>query len=244
MGAFLSYGLILQVLAIIHFIRRRPSTFWLFVIVFLGGLGALIYILFEVLPDIALLQQSFAAFPRRKRIRHLETVILDNPSVGNYEELADLYLDDRKFERARDLFDRAIELRGCSEDAYYRRALARVELGDLARALPDIERVVAGDPKYDFYRAPGLLAHVYANVGRSGEADALFRKTTEVSTLSETYYNYAAFLLNEQRYDEAREWARRLLAKKATMPGYLRRRERPWFRKASALIKKLPKQAP
>jgi len=24
------------------------------------------------------------------------------------------------------------------------------------------------------------------------------------------------------------------------MPGYLRRRERPWFRKASALLKRLP----
>lgn len=239
MGAFLSTGLILQVLAIIHFIRRRPSTFWLFVIVFLGGLGALVYMLFEVLPDIALLQQSFAAFPRRKRIRHLETVILDNPSVGNYEELADLYLDDRKFDRARDFFYKAIELRGCSEDAYYRRALALVELGDFARALPDLERVVTQDPKYDFHRASGLLAHVYANVGRGEEADALFRKATEVSTLSETYYNYAVFLSNEQRSDEAREWARRILAKKATMPGYLRRRERPWFRKANALLKKV-----
>jgi hypothetical protein len=31
-----------------------------------------------------------------------------------------------------------------------------------------------------------------------------------------------------------------VLAKKPTMPAYMRRRERPWFRKASALIKKLP----
>ena len=39
---------------------------------------------------------------------------------------------------------------------------------------------------------------------------------------------------------EAREWAQRVIAKKPTMPAYMRRRERPWFRKAAALIKKLP----
>ena len=36
-----------------------------------------------------------------------------------------------------------------------------------------------------------------------------------------------------------REWAERILRKKATMPDYIRRRERPWFRKANALLKRL-----
>jgi hypothetical protein len=31
-----------------------------------------------------------------------------------------------------------------------------------------------------------------------------------------------------------------VLRKKSTMPDYIRRRERPWFRKANALLKKLP----
>ena len=41
---FYPWGLILQALAIIHFIRRRPEPFWLWIILFGGGLGALIYI--------------------------------------------------------------------------------------------------------------------------------------------------------------------------------------------------------
>ena len=68
----------------------------------------------------------------------------------------------------------------------------------------------------------------------------LFRQVTEVSTLSETYYNYAVFLASAGRPAEAREWARRILAKKPTMPGYLKRRERAWFRKANKLLKRLP----
>jgi hypothetical protein len=46
-------------------------------------------------------------------------------------------------------------------------------------------------------------------------------------------------LAAEGRRDEARDWAERILRKKATMPDYIRRRERPWFRKAKALLKKL-----
>ena len=67
----------------------------------------------------------------------------------------------------------------------------------------------------------------------------LFR-SVEVSTLSEAYYNYASFLAVQKRAAEAREWAQRILVKKPTMPRYLRRLERPWFRKATTLIKKLP----
>jgi hypothetical protein len=62
---------------------------------------------------------------------------------------------------------------------------------------------------------------------------------TESSTLSETYYNYATFLAAGQRQAEARYWAQRILNKKATMPRFAKRRERPWFRKAAALLKKI-----
>ena len=71
------------------------------------------------------------------------------------------------------------------------------------------------------------------------KADALFADTLQTSTLSETQYNYACFLAAEGRRDEARELAEKILRKKATMPDYIRRRERPWFRKAKGLLKKL-----
>jgi hypothetical protein len=42
------------------------------------------------------------------------------------------------------------------------------------------------------------------------------------------------------RNAEAREWAQKVLDKKPSMPGYLRRRERPWFRRAGEMLKRLP----
>jgi hypothetical protein len=237
---FYPWGVILQAVAIVHFIRRRPDTYWLWVILFLGPLGALIYIVIEVVPDFGLLRQSFEGFPRRKRIRELEAAILDNPSAGNYEELGDLYSDEGRFARARECYDKAIATRASSADAFYRRGVAEIQLCDFAAAVPDLEYVISNDAKYDSHRAAGLLAHAYANTGQIEQADALFQQVTKISTLSETYYNYAKFLAVQERTAEAREWAERILAKKPTMPGYLRRRERPWFRQASSLLKRLP----
>jgi hypothetical protein len=236
-GLIYPYGIALQAIAILHFVRRRPETYWLWIILMFGGVGALIYIVVEVIPDVGLLRGSFQVFPRRKRIKQLEGLVLDNPSIGNYEELGDLYLDDGQFARARECFGRVLA-KSPSIDPLYRRALCAIALNDFAAAAPDLERVVSEDPKYDYQRAAGLRAHVLARLGQPDKADALFADVLQTSTLSETQYNYACFLLAEGRRDDARDWAERILRKKATMPDYIRRRERPWFRKAKGLLKR------
>jgi hypothetical protein len=236
---FFQWGLLLQALAIVHFIRRRPDTFWLYVIIFLGGLGAAVYIVIEVIPDLGLLRQTFEGFGRRKRITMLEALVLENPASGNYEELADLYLDEGKFARARDCYDKAISGRTSHLDPFYRRGIAEVNLRDFNAAAADFELVTSREPKYDSHRAMALLAHAYANTGQTDKAAALFQQVTEVSTLSETYLNYAEFLASQNRGAEARQWAERVLSRKATMPLYLQRRERPWFRKAKTVLKRL-----
>jgi hypothetical protein len=241
MGYFLHpWGFLLQAMAIVHFIRRRPDNYWIFVILFLGPLGATIYLLVEALPDIGLVGQSFKVFPRRKRIRELEAAIHDNPSAGNYEEIGGLYMDDGNLVLARAAFDQAIAARADTLDPFYRRGVCAILLGDAAAALPDLERTVAKESDYDFDRAAGLLAHAYAHTGQKEKAETLFLRVTVTSTLSETYLNFAELLASEGRNAEAREWAQKVLDKKPNMPGYLRRRERPWFRKANEILKRVP----
>ncbi len=234
------WGLLLQAAAIIHFIRRRPDTYWIFIIIFLGPLGALIYFFAEALPDLGLLRQSFKAFPRRKRISQLLIEIRDNPSAGNWGELGDLYMDEGKLDLARDAFNKAIAARSDLLDCFYRRGVCAVLLGDAAAALPDLEMVVLRDPGHDFYRAVGLLARAYARTGQKEKAEGYFRQAVERSTLSETYLNFADFLASQGRGAEASEWAQKVLDKRPTMPRYLQRRERPWFRRASEILKRLP----
>ena len=236
---FYPWGFVVQIFAIVHFVRRRPENYWFYVIFFLGWLGAAVYIVAEVIPDFGLLRGVFQGFGRRSRIQKVETDILDNPSPANYEELGELYRDQGQYEKAREAFNRAITGRSDSIYTFYSRAQSSLGMNDLAAAIPDLERVVAGDRKFDYYRAAGLLANAYAQTGQLERADPVFAEVTQISTTPETLYNYASFLKTANRRDESREWAQKLLAKKRTLPRYMQRRERPWFRKGKALLKEL-----
>ena len=240
--AYLIYplGLLLEVVAIVHYFRTRPQVYWLYIIIFMGPLGAAIYLGVEALPDFLSLSQSFRGLPRQRRARELEAPVEDNPSAANYEELGDLYMEAGNLASARTAFDKAIAARSDSLDSFYRRSLCALKLGDAAAAIPDLERVAQKEPAYDFHRAAGLLAQACAKAGQNEKAEALFRQAIQSSTLSETYLNYADFLVSLGRHAEARQWAQKVLDKERTMPTYLRRRERPWFQTAAELLKRLP----
>jgi hypothetical protein len=236
---FYPWGIILQGLAILHFVKRRPEGYWFYVIFFGGFIGAGVYIVAEVLPDLGLLRGAFQGFGRKSRIKIVETQILDNPSAANYEELGELYKDQKEFAKAREAFTNAIAARSDSVYTFYYRAQASLGLNDYAAAIPDLERVVTSDLKFDSYRAGGLLADAYARNGQLEAAGRLFAEVAQISTTTETLYNYANYWKLAGHPEEAREWAQKLLAKKRTLPRYMQRYERPWFRKGDALLKEL-----
>jgi len=237
---FYPWGFLVQIIAILHFFRRRPEGYWFYIIFFGGFLGAGVYIVAEMLPDLGLLRGVLQGFGRRSRIQTLQTQILDNPSAANYEELGELCLEQKQYAKAREAFDKAIAARSDSIYTFYYRAKSYLGLGHLAEAIPDLEHVVAKDIKFDYYRAASLLSDAYARTGQPERAAPLFAEVVQYSTTPETLYNYAHFLKLQNRNSEAREWTQKLLAKKRTLPRYMQRLERPWFRKGKALLKELP----
>ncbi len=234
-------GLVLVAAALFHFFRRRPDSYWLWIIIFLGPLGALIYLVVEALPELRD-PGTFKFVGRAGRIRELEAATSQNPSAGNYEDLGQLYLDSERWQQARKCFDQAISQRTDSVDPFYRRAVAELQLGDFAAAAADLEQVVRSQPDYDIHRAAGLLAWAYARTGRPEQAKALFQRALQYSTLTETQFHYAEFLAAQGDGGEARAGAQRILAKRAGMPGFQRRHDRPWFREAEALLARLERQ--
>src|ERR1700751_2181602 len=205
---FHPWGLLLQLLALVHFVKRRPETYWLWVILIGGALGGGGDLLVEVAPDARLLGGVFQGFGRRSRIQKLEIEILDNPSAGNFEELGELNLEENKYAQAREAVAKAIEAYGARKGnasasdtlhTYYGRAKSALGLGDYAGAIPDLERVACADVKFDYYRAAGLLGGPYARSGEMEKAARWFAPATQYSTTPEILYNYAWFLKSQGR---------------------------------------------
>jgi hypothetical protein len=239
---FYPWGFVVQAFAIWHFIKRRPENYWFYIILFGGVLGAGVYICVEVIPDLGLLRGIFQGFGKRSRIRALETLILDNPSAGNLEELAELQFEQKNYAEARKALTQAISSRNDSPHAFYLRAKSSLGLADYVDAIPDLERVVARDPKFDYYRATGLLGDAYARTGDLHKAATYLQPAANFSTTPETLYNYANYLKLAGRKQESLEWLQKLALKKRTLPNYMKRVERPWFGKGKALQKELVSQ--
>src|SRR3982074_1223417 len=120
---FYPWGFLVQIVALIHFVRRRPENYWLYIILIGGFVGSAAYLVVEAVPDLGLLRGVFQGFGRRTRIQKVETDILDNPSPANYEELGELYKDQKQYEEARNAFTNAIAARSDSIYTFYSRAL-------------------------------------------------------------------------------------------------------------------------
>src|SRR5213080_2820451 len=148
-GHLFGYGFVFQVAAVIHWARKRPEAFWLWIIIIGGIIGALAYFLIEGLPDFRNVQRTLRGPARRKRINVLRALVMQNPSPGNYEELGELLLEEKRYREARDAFDRALSVRTDSIDPFSRRGVAEFELRDDEAAVTDLRRVTAADPKYD-----------------------------------------------------------------------------------------------
>jgi hypothetical protein len=232
-----------QLAALVHFFRRQPEWYWFYIILIGGALGAAVYIVAEVVPDFGLAREGWQRYGSRSRIASVEATVRDNPSVANLEELGELYWDQRNYAKAREIFGRAIATKADSPRTFYRHGQCAFESGDFAAAIPDLETAVRSDAKMDGYRGEMLLAQAYAAVGRNQDAAAWFADAVERSSAPEMLYSYAAFLVAENRKQEARTWLETLEEKRKSSPRYVLRVERPWFRKGRALLAQLKREA-
>jgi hypothetical protein len=139
--------------------------------------------------------------------------------------------------------DRAIAARSDSLDSFYWRGVAAFETGDDAAALTDLQAVVKSEPKYDYARAQCLLARSLARSGRTEEAMAAFDRLVEITTSAESLVSASEFFAANGRQPAARDLVQGILARRATMPSYQQRRDRPFLRRAAALGRKLPGRA-
>lgn len=234
--------ILFQALMLVHFFRRRPDGYWLFLIIFLGPLGGLVYFFLEVLPDLRVKPPAIARLERRRRRQWLEHMAGESPSLATLQELGEICAVEGEHERAIEFFTRALKRDSESHEALYGRGKSLLALGRVNEAITDLEPVARAHPAYHFYDAPLTLAECYERAGCDDAARAAYQEVLGRTTVSRAYHNYGLLLARHGEHDAAREMMRQILAKKPALPRYLRRQERPWFRKAEAFLKTGGKQ--
>lgn len=238
------YGFILQLIAIVHCVTQGRNRYWVWLLLIGGVLAVAAYVILECLPGWTEVKHRVGGPARRRRIAMLRGIVRENPSAGNYEELGELLVQQKKWSEARDAFDRAIASRADLLDPFYWRGVAAFEMGDDQAAIRDLQYVVEREPKYAYSRARCLLAQALARAGRTDEAMAAFDRLTESSTATESLVAAAEFYAGHGRADTARELVETVLGRRDSMPAFQKRRERAAMRAAKKLRRKLHRLAP
>jgi len=238
-----SLGVLFQVLMVVHFIRNRPETYWFFVILFLGPIGAVVYFFVEVMPGLHWKMPAIERWERKRRRQWLERLVVDAPSQEALGELATLCARDGEHERAVKLFGEALNRDPGDVDSLYGRGLSLMSLGSYESAAADFTQLAERDPSFKFQSGNLALAEAYEGLGQDDRALAVYRSILGRTTVSAAYYGLARLLAKRGDTTEARSMLEEILAKQTGLPRYLRRQERPWVWKARAMLKTMPASA-
>jgi tetratricopeptide (TPR) repeat protein len=196
-----------------------------------------VYFFVEVLPGWNWKLPAIERFERRRRRQWLEKMASESPSTETMTELAKLCALERDDQRAVELFSAALERDPDDTESLYGRGAAQQRLGRHQEALDDLAKVYEQDPAHSFHQAALRLAEAHEQLGRDDAAEAVYRSILSRTTVSGAYYGLGALLAKQGNSDEARALMQEILSKQTGLPRYLRRQERPWVRKAKALLK-------
>ena len=234
------YLTLFQVAMIVHWVRARPEFYWLWIIILLGPLGSLVYFVIEVLPGIRWKLPAIERLERRRRKEQLERIVADSPTQDSLAQLARICAVEGERQRAVELYGEAVRRDPHDPEALFGRGQALLALGKPAEAVRDLQTVVGIEPTHSFYQAAVSLAEAHAANGEIEKAEQTYRSILGRTTVSAAYYGYARLLADRGERDEARRQLQQILDKQPGLPRYLRRQERPWVRKAKAMLKELP----
>jgi hypothetical protein len=228
--------LLISIALCVHVVRTGQEIYWIFIIVMLPGLGALIYLLAVLLPQVAggPRAQRFGAVARaridpHRDYREAASALRQTPTVHNQMRLAKAAADLGRNAEAERLYAQAAQ--GIHADdpvLLLGRAHALLELGRPGEALASLERLGEDADNGRTPQAALALARAYEGLGREAEAETAYRWAVERLPGLEGMGRLAAFLARTSRSAEAREILTEMDRHIAVAAPQFRREYRDW----------------
>lgn len=240
------FSIVLQIALIVHVIRTGRSYYWVFLIL-IPGIGALAYIVAELLPEFLGSVQGRRALRGVKKtlnpmgeLRQRERELQLSGSVDATRRLADELIDTGRFAEAVGLYEKA--LTGLYEnDPDLLLGLATAQFGneEFAAARATLERLIEHNP--DYKSADGHL--IYARTTEAcGDIDKAREEYVAVAAYfagAEARLRYGLFLENQGDTKAAQEQFEEILSIAQLAPRHYRKAQRQWIAEARSGIKRI-----
>jgi len=231
---------------IVHAARTGRFTPWGFVILFLPGIGALAYIVVELVPELLGSTKArragsslVGALDPERRYRQFKDELAIVDTIANRSALAEACLALGKFEEARTHY--AAILAGPQGDEpgfMLGRARAEYGLGEFALAVATLDELKARWPDYRSPEGHLLYGRALEGAGRDDEALAAYEAVSAYYPGAEPAVRRAELLARLGRRDEARALAEEVARGLRRAPAHVRRAQSQWLAAAEKLARR------
>jgi hypothetical protein len=236
--------LLLEIACIVHAVKTERYI-WIFIIFFIPGLGSLVYLAVEVIPDM-LRSRHAAQFASNARtladpgrsLRQAERAADMVGSVDSKRVLAEEYIERGRYHDAVALYEGML-VGQFKDDPVLLLGLARARLlnGDGAGAQASLDALQAADPKFQSEDAHMIYARALELQDKNDEALDEYKKLARYFAGQEAKCRYAMLLQKTGRTADARELFSEIVKSLDGAPRHYRRAQKEWGDIAKAALK-------
>jgi hypothetical protein len=230
---------------IVHAAKTGRFWPWAYVILLLPGVGALAYVVIELLPEWFGSAQGQKARQRvintldpEKQYRKLADDLAISDTIANRVDLAEECLLLGKFDEARAHYQNALS-RPLGDEPAYALGKARAEFG-LKRpqdTVVTLDQLRERWPDYQSADGHLLYARALEEAGRKSEALDEYRALVDYYPGAEARVRFAMLLQKQGRTEEAKRLCADVLTQMRRAPKYVRKVQAEWIAAAERMLR-------
>jgi len=234
---------ILDVICCAHVVRTGREYFWLFLIILFQPLGAIVYLVVILLPDV--FSGRGAKFGRAalrtidptRGYREAQIAVEDSPTVYNRMALGEAATKLGRFDEAAEIYRHCLEGPYADDQVLVMRyAACLVELGRFEEGIRFLDQLGDMDDAERTPQVALLRARAHQGLGDMAAAEREFAFAADRIVGPEGHARYAAFLAGQGRMSEAEEQFGYLERRVKRAPRAYRREATQWRDFAAAAL--------
>jgi len=228
---------LLQILCVVHVVRTGRNYMWIYILLFLPGLGTIAYAIVEILPGWfgsrtarGLQSAAVSTLDPGRDIRRRRQALEEADTVDNRRLLAESLVAAGQYQEAIELYQKSLTgIHADDPGMLLGMARAAYGLGRYDAALMAVQHLGETNPRYQPTEAQLLHARALEALGRDDEAADDYAALVTHAPGEEVRCRYALLLKRHGDRSAAKALFDEILTRSRRAPRHYRSQEREWI---------------
>ena len=243
----LGLAFIIQLAFAIHVVKSGKEIYWIYIIMFIPGIGAAIYFFTQVLPDLGQSRTVHTAKnsllkaidPQRELRKKKEQLALAN-TLDNKLKLAEECYQANMLDDAIELFQSCLTGLGEGDpDIMVKLSQAYFAREDYQLTIQTLDEATEKNPSYNSADAHLMYARSLEKLNKTKLALSEYEVVSENYPGEEGRIRYALLLVKEQQLEKAKDIFEQSINRSKLAPKFYQKKEKHWIKIAKSQIKEL-----